>query len=177
MIHRMRHIYDMIRVVTEMFVAGDDPVLKILQKQWVLASRHLLRGPLTLTGVGFFYEYCFPDLASVPRLPVSPKTRIIFSDIGGEVGGQSAFFILYIENGLLNTLEGVVLDEWPKEIGECELYYLKRSGLPDRDLIPSEERDLKRLREENTWPDIGNEMKESNNPIKQNFGIDESNET
>jgi hypothetical protein len=151
MIHKIRHIYDMICIVTEMFVAGDDSVLKKLQEQWAIASRHLLRGRLTLTGGGFFYEYCFPDLASVPRLPV-PKEIIIFSDIGGEMGGQSACFNLYIENGLLKTLEGAVLDEWPKEIGECELYYLKRSGFPSRCLIPSEERDLKRLWKENIWP-------------------------
>jgi hypothetical protein len=74
-----------------------------------------------LTGVGFFTELSIP--LDVARAPVEPG-RLRLSGVVAEIDGlkHGAGFVLWIENGLLATLEGFSYDEpWPERVNDYSL--------------------------------------------------------
>ena len=92
----------------------DHPVFEALRLQFdrcEAAAREL-------TGVGFFTELSIPT-DSGPA-PVRPG-RLRLSGVVAEVDGlrHGAGFVLWIENGMLTTLEGFSYDEpWPENVND-----------------------------------------------------------
>ena len=67
-----------------------------------------------LTGVGFFTHIVVPQ-----RLAVAAVGKLILSDVAAELDGvqHGAGFVLFIEDGMLDVLEGFTYDEpWPDRV-------------------------------------------------------------
>ncbi len=94
-------------------LAGDHPVLAALRGQRSLVT---VTGR-ELTGVGFF---------TTLRVPLAPLGRLVIGDIDAKMRGlqYGAGFVLFVENGVLKTLEGFSYEEpWPDVIAELALAY------------------------------------------------------
>lgn len=94
------------------FVSGGDRRLDALRPQLAecrIKSREF-------TGVGFFTQIVVPQ-----RLAVVGLGRHVFSGINAEIEGleHGAAFVLFVEDGMLDMLEGVVNGDgpWPDRIG------------------------------------------------------------
>jgi hypothetical protein len=116
--------------VLERILAGDRPVLRILQKQLKrcrVKSREF-------TGVGFMTELDLPaDVERVRLCKHETKVGGVVAATGGLEHG--AGFVLYLKDGLLDALEGYSYDEtWPQTMQSFELRYTSER-----------ERDLDRL--------------------------------
>jgi hypothetical protein len=90
------------RDVLELLLAPDHPVMHALRRQLVrcrVASREI-------TGVGFFTTLEVDK--DVEAAPVTSARRLILDDVKASVEGleHGAGFALFIENGVLDTLEG-----------------------------------------------------------------------
>lgn len=100
--------YDVIATI----LRPDHPVFEALRLQFdrcVAAAREF-------TGVGFFTELSIP-IDAAPA-PVGPG-RLTLSGVVAEVDDlkHGAGFVLWIENGVLATLEGFSYDEpWPETV-------------------------------------------------------------
>jgi hypothetical protein len=98
-------------------LSPDHPVFEALRLQFdrcEAAAREL-------TGVGFFTELSIPTDAA--PAPVRPG-RLYVSGVEAEVDGlkHGAGFVLWIENGVLATLEGFSYDEpWPEMVNGYSL--------------------------------------------------------
>lgn len=108
-------------------IAGENPILHILQQQaelcWVRSRE--------LTGVGFMAEFGLP--AHVERLRTD-RDRVILSGVNAEIAGltHGAGFVLYINRGLIDALEGFSYDEpWPTAVGA---FVLSRGSDREREL-------------------------------------------
>ena len=111
---------DFERAVLQKLLTGDHPILNALSAQ-VAASRI---GKREFTGVGFFTT--FELSAGAPRAPLPPG-RIAFGDVIAEIQGlkHGAGFVLFIENGYIDFLEGYTYDEpWPERITDFQLKYM-----------------------------------------------------
>jgi hypothetical protein len=93
------------------------PVMNALRRQFErchVASRQM-------TGVGFFTEL---DIETdVERAPVKPG-RLCLGDVTVTIEGmeRGAGFVLFVEGGVLDTLEGFTYDEpWPDVMGRYEV--------------------------------------------------------
>lgn len=110
------------RAVIDMLLAGDDEVLIVLRKQLQaceVKSREL-------TGVGFFTEFELPDSGEVSLNVRFFKIGDVFAEIEGLKHG--AGFLLYVEDGRIDMLEGHTFGEpWPSEIGEFRLSYTAKT--------------------------------------------------
>ena len=98
-------------------LAGDHPVLAALRGQRSLVT---VTGR-ELTGVGFFTTLRVP-LA----VPCALLGRLVIGDIDAKMRGlqYGAGFVLFVENGVLKTLEGFSYEEpWPDVIAELALAY------------------------------------------------------
>jgi hypothetical protein len=88
----------------------DHPVLEALRLQFARCEA----AARELTGVGFFTELSVPiDAAPAPVRP----GRLTLNGVAAEVDGlkHGAGFVLWIENGMLATLEGFSYDgPWPE---------------------------------------------------------------
>ncbi len=104
--------------VMRMLLDGDDEVLSALRKQLArcnVKSREL-------TGVGFFTTFIPAQSDDVLSRVKSFKIGDVFAEI--EETKHGAGFLLYVENGKIDMLEGYTFDEpWPGEIGEFKLRY------------------------------------------------------
>lgn len=72
-----------------------------------------------LTGVGFFAHLEVPNEAPDPA-----AGRLVLSGVGAEIEGldRGAGFVLFVEGGLLDTLEGFTYDEaWPATISKFRI--------------------------------------------------------
>jgi hypothetical protein len=101
---------------------GEDPILSTLRQQ-LKASRVAGR---EYTGVGFYTTFKVPDESQ--RVP--QRKRFTIGDVVAEIKGlaHGAGFLLFVENGVLDFLEGFTYDEeWPTEVTEFRLQYT--SGL------------------------------------------------
>lgn len=91
---------DFERQAMELILFGDHLHLQILRSQLAAAAV----SSREYTGVGFFTSFAVPDSCS--RLPADGG-RWTISDVFGEAAGveHGVGFILFIENGALDTLE------------------------------------------------------------------------
>ena len=82
-----------------------------------------------LTGVGFFTNLAVP--ASAPRARLGAN-EIRLSGVLAEMDGleHGAGFVLYVDHGVLEMLEGYCYDEpWPEHTGAFSLSYF--DGKPE----------------------------------------------
>ena len=105
------------RDVIATILRPDHPVMNALHRQFRLchvASRQM-------TGVGFFTKL---DIETdVEPAPIKPG-RLCLGDVTVTVEGleRGAGFVLFVDDGVLDTLEGFTYDEpWPDEIGRYEV--------------------------------------------------------
>jgi len=96
---------------------GDLRILKYLKEQYIkseVSSRDL-------TGCGFFTKY------KIPEEMVYMKIKGRVDDVKGKIinkYGEYLFFILYIENGKIDTLECfTTLDNWDYDYDNVEIEY------------------------------------------------------
>ncbi len=83
----------------KLLLASDDRELEILRHQFAMATVSDREN----TGVGFFTTFQVPS--DLPRL--GRKGRIVIGDVYGEVEGNAhgVGFLLFVENGAIDTLE------------------------------------------------------------------------
>lgn len=98
------------RDVLSAILSASDPVVDGLRAQLAVCrvqSREL-------TGHGFFTDFVVP-----PRLAVAGIGRTVLDGVQAELDGlrHGAGFVLFVEDGLLATLEGYAFDEpWPGRV-------------------------------------------------------------
>jgi hypothetical protein len=106
------------KAVLEKLLSGESETYRILQKQYS-SSRVASR---KMTGVGFFTRLSLPEDA--PKLPDEASFHI--SDVAADINGlkHGAGFVLFIEDGRIETLEGFTYDEpWTQDFHGFRLYY------------------------------------------------------
>ncbi|MGH6836100.1 MAG: hypothetical protein ACREC9_11230 [Methylocella sp.] len=106
------------QAVLEHLLSGETERYRILQKQ-ICAVRVTER---KLTGVGFFTRFSTPD--DVPKL--SHEATFQFGDVAADINGlkHGAGFLLFVEDGRIETLEGNTYGEpWPQNVHSFHLYY------------------------------------------------------
>jgi len=125
------------REVLEKLLAGNDPDLEILRDQIpksVISAREF-------TGTGFFAN--FHVMPNVVRL--LKRELLTIGDVSASILGtkHGAGFILYIDNGILDYLEGFTFDEdWPDRVEKFELAYLEEKPRGSGQLHSSLVRDV-----------------------------------
>lgn len=102
----------------QLLLAGDDPVLACLRQQCesVLGTRH------EYTGIGAYTHFRLAP--NTPRINGNPS--FAFGDVIADVDGtqDAGGFIVFIENGLLATLETYAYgDSWPVVFKQADLRY------------------------------------------------------
>ena len=113
------NLSDFERAVLAKTFQGSHPALGALREQ--LEQAEVL--DREFTGVGFFTS--FRVSGDAPRAKTK-KDRIGFGDVVAELEGldHGAGFVLFIDDGYLEMLEGYCFEEtWPSEIGRYELRY------------------------------------------------------
>jgi hypothetical protein len=125
------------RAILEKMLTGENSELKILREQFskVTVSKS------EMTGSGFFTNLEVPATLA----PLSRKGRVTITDISANLPKlkNGAGFVLFVDNGAINCLEGFCYDEtWPDSTMGFELSYLQE--LPPRSgkLIQSKQRDI-----------------------------------
>jgi hypothetical protein len=112
----------------------DHPVFEALRLQfdWCEAAAR------ELTGAGFFTELSIPiDAAPAPVTPGLLHLSGVVAEVDGLKHG--AGFVLWIENGVLATLEGFSYDEpWPERVNGYSLH--PRTRLEGNDDLQQVER-------------------------------------
>lgn len=102
--------------VLNKLLTGNHENLRVLRKQYSEASFKR-----KLTGVGFFLDFDVPNGCD----RVSPE-KCELGDVVAKVKGleHGSGFVLFVENGLLKTLEAYSFEEpWPASISEYSLSY------------------------------------------------------
>jgi hypothetical protein len=98
---------------------GNDPTLVSLRKQLEgLSVKARERTP-----AGFFTKFIAPSTGVRAECT---EGKLIFGDVEATIAGMQhgAGFLLYVEHGLLQMLEGYSYEEnWPREIAEFSLRY------------------------------------------------------
>lgn len=109
------------KAVMEMLLQDNHPILTVLHQQY-LASTVLNRD---LSGVGFFTTFNVPnDITCVG------KQSFAFGDVVAEIEGlkHGAGFVLFVEHGVIHTLEGYTYGEsWPIQITGVRLSHIKEN--------------------------------------------------
>ena len=124
------------REVLDTMLAGDHPTLVALRAQLALAE---VRSRL-LTGVGFYTELAIPRDA--PAVEARDGHFALERHVGAEIEGlqRGAGFVLFVEHGFLDTLEGFTYDEpWPDRIGAFRVYREPASNVADGAVGPQDE--------------------------------------
>jgi|GEM_PF-3908391 len=106
-------LFEFIADLTTSALKRDHPIFEVFREQWNVARKYLRQGKLEFTGVGFYYYYLIPE--PVRRLSIRSWT---LGDIGGYVNGDYVYCRLHIGEGMLEAIDGRVLDEWPQVIHE-----------------------------------------------------------
>ena len=109
---------DLERAVLEKFLAGDHPVLEKLRLQY----KNCYVVKREFTGVGFFTTLAVHD--KTLKIPLVTKGLTMW-DVTAEIEGlkYGASFVLFIEDGFLDTLEGASDDEWPSSYSWFKVEY------------------------------------------------------
>ena len=125
----MEKIEELERNAIRMLLAGDDPILKLLRRQYENARVD----QRNFTGKGFFTHLIIPS--NTPRLNIS---RLIIDDVYGLINDNNHVgFIMFINDGALSCLEGYTYEnEWPDQVINYELTYEEEK----------KQRNLKKLR-------------------------------
>ena len=104
------------RAVLETFLEGDHPDLQILREQ----ARALTVTKREMTGVGFYTNFAVPIGLETLKNQRSLQIGGVSAQIAGLKNG--AGFVLFVNDGLLDFLEGFTYDEiWPHEVREFRL--------------------------------------------------------
>ena len=108
------------RAVLEKLLAGDHPFLEGLRRQLPMCSVQTRR----------FYDTGFMTELAVDKSvePAEPRRSPRISDVIADLEGldEGAGFVLFVEGGVLDALEGFSYDEpWPSSLGKFELKYIK----------------------------------------------------
>jgi hypothetical protein len=125
------------RAVLEKMLAGKNSELKILREQFsktAVSTREM-------TGNGFFTSLEIPALA----LHLQRKGRVTITDVSANFSKlkRSAGFVLFIDDGKINCLEGFCYDEsWPDSTADFELSYLQELPRGSGQLVITNERDV-----------------------------------
>ena len=101
---------------------GEHPALRSLRDQ--LATLCVVSREMT--GTGFMTSFVRPDVPSA-----ADDTTYRIGDVDAEIDGlqHGAGFILYIQGGFLDALEGYSFDEpWPSEIERFTLTFNDPTG-------------------------------------------------
>jgi hypothetical protein len=108
--------------VLEKLLFGDSERYRVLQNQI-----HALRvRERKMTGVGFFTRFSIPD--DIPKLPDEATFQI--GGVGADISDleHGAGFVLFINNGQIETLEGFTYDEpWPQNVHNFHLHLIPTS--------------------------------------------------
>lgn len=111
-------LQDLEQNVMEMLLAGENPVLEVLRLQYrssQIKSREL-------TGCGFFTYFAVDQSVAVPIRAASLQLGDVDAVIPNLEHG--AGFVLFVENGYLDVLEGYCYDEsWPTSVSGFTLSY------------------------------------------------------
>ena len=105
------------RAVLDKLLAGEFPVLDILRRQ--IQTGQVIEH--RMTGVGFFTKFGLP--AGAPRT----QGTFQFGDVLATVEGlpHGAGFVLWVQDGVLDLLEGYTFDEpWPQATDRFALEYI-----------------------------------------------------
>jgi hypothetical protein len=128
---------DLERQVMEAMLRGDHPTLFTLRAQLAVAK---VVGR-DLTGVGFFTRFHVPSSAVRLSPPRSPIVADVFATVEGLKHG--AGFLLFVTDGVLDTLEGYTLDDrWPDDARLVRVFYMRPQQGSDGPLVETSERDL-----------------------------------
>ena len=114
----MSELTDLEYAVLEKLLAGDDQRLAQLRRQ----LENAIVSKRKMTGVGFFTTLSVLDATA--RLDERSFELVdVTADITGLTHG--AGFVLFIRNGLLDTLEGYTYgeDRWPEKISSFRVRY------------------------------------------------------
>jgi hypothetical protein len=125
------------RTILNALLTGELPELSVLRDQAQAATVEERK----FTGVGFFTTLSIPP--EVARLN-APGRRVI-SDVGAELADlkNGAGFLLFIQDGQLDFLEGFTYDEpWPAKLELQRWYYLHHAEPGSAQLAGTSERDL-----------------------------------
>ncbi|HVS34954.1 MAG TPA: hypothetical protein VMS17_05190 [Gemmataceae bacterium] len=109
---------DLEKAVMAKLLNGGDSVLQDLRTQFGMCNVVKRQD----TGVGFFTTFQVPP--SAPRAAFG-KT-FSFGDVSAKISGlrHGAGFVLFVKNGLIDTLEGYCYDEvWPEHVSDFSLQY------------------------------------------------------
>lgn len=104
--------------VLVLLLAGDDPVLSVLRKQLT----GCMAEEREMTGVGFYTK--LKVALNAPRLHETQDFK--FGDVRADMTGlkHGAGFLLYVERGAIDTLEGYTYDErWPETAEALQVEY------------------------------------------------------
>ena len=125
------------REVLEKLLTGDNSQLEILRNQLTNATV----SSREFTGVGFFANFHVPP----DMVRLSNRKRLTIGDIAANIEGlkHGAGFLLFIDDGVLEFLEGFTYDEtWPEKIENFKLTYLEEKPRGSGRLQPSSSRDM-----------------------------------
>jgi hypothetical protein len=114
----MIEMSDFERLVLMKVLEGDHPVLNSLRQQLEVCQISMRE----FTGAGFY-----TTLVVDKSLVKSIECDLILSDVIAQVGGlqHGAGFVLYVNNGILDVLEGYSYDEpWPEQISSFKLGFM-----------------------------------------------------
>ena len=109
---------DLERSVIEMLLAGNHPVLEALRRQFQVSSVTKRE----LTGCGFF-TYFAVDRTAVASID---QESFRIGDVDATIPGlqHGAGFVLFVEDGYVDNLEGYTYDEsWPASVSGFNLTY------------------------------------------------------
>jgi hypothetical protein len=127
-------------MVVQQLLAGEHPVLRILQQQFE-AARVARRD---LTGVGFYTYFSVDDTA--PR--VNDMDDFCFGDVHADLVGvkNGCGFLLWVSDSVLDNLEGYTYDEsWPPNAQVRRVYYMREDAAQSGHLVETIERDVESL--------------------------------
>jgi hypothetical protein len=123
------------RDVMDAVLAGDDPRLSTLREQLSVAE---VTGR-DFTEAGFLTHFSAPEQAPRATGPIRTPIDDVCAELVGEQ--QPAGFLLWLEDGALQSLEGFsYIAKWPEDAQLQRLFYVRtepgggRIETPDRDL-------------------------------------------
>ena len=99
------------QAVLEKLLSGESDRYRILHNQ----IPALCVSERKMTGVGFFTRFSIPD--DIPKLP--DEATFQTGGVGANINdlGHGAGFVLFVEDGQIETLEGYTYDEpWPRNV-------------------------------------------------------------
>ena len=116
------HFFLLIKEVMSKLLSGNTPVLNILREQF----QKCRITESEMTGAGFFVYF---EVASDVRRLTGVKKSFSFGDVKADIDGleHGAGFLLYVDDGVINCLEGYSYEEpWPENIREFYADYMNK---------------------------------------------------